>query len=62
MVTVATKLKKKKQNKKTLAPWNKSYDKLESVLKSRDIILLTKVHIVKLWLFQLSCVDVRVGP
>ena len=45
-----------------LAPWKKSYDKLESVLKSRDIILLTKVHIVKLWLFQLSCVDVRVGP
>ena len=25
---------------------------LDSVLKSRDITLLTKVHIVKLWFFQ----------
>ena len=30
-----------------LAPWRKSYDKLDSVLKSRDINLLTKVHLVK---------------
>ena len=29
-----------------LAPWKESYDKL-SVLKSRDITLPTKVHIVK---------------
>ena len=33
-----------------LAPWKKSYDKL-SVLKSRDITLLTKVHIVKAVVF-----------
>ena len=31
---------------------------LDSILKSRDITLLTKVHIVKLWLFQESCMDV----
>ena len=35
---------------------------LDSVLKSRDIILPTKVHIVKVCFFQLSCMDVRVGP
>ena len=29
-----------------LASWKESYDKL-SILKSKDIILLTKVHIVK---------------
>ena len=35
---------------KMLAPWKKSYDKL-SILKSRDITLLTKVHIVKAMVF-----------
>ena len=34
---------------------------LDSILKSRDITLLTKVHLVKLWFFQGSCMDVRVG-
>ena len=33
-----------------LAAWEESYDKL-SVFKSRDIILLTKVHIVKVVVF-----------
>ena len=33
-----------------LAPWKKSYDKL-SVLKSRDITLLTKVRLVKAMVF-----------
>ena len=32
---------------------------LDSVLKSRDITLPTKVHLVKV--FQWSCMDVRVG-
>ena len=32
---------------KTLAPWKKSYDNLDSVLKSRDITLPTKVRPVK---------------
>ena len=34
-----------------LAPCKKSYDKLESILKSRDIILLTKVRLVKAMVF-----------
>ena len=32
-----------------------------SVLKSRDITLPIKVHIVKVVVFQYSCTDVRVG-
>ena len=34
-----------------LAPWKKSYDQLESILKSRDITLSTKVHLVKAMVF-----------
>ena len=34
---------------------------LDSILKSRDITLPTKVHIVKVMVFQRSCMDVRVG-
>ena len=34
---------------------------LNSILKSRDITLLTKVHLVKAMVFQWSCMDVRVG-
>ena len=34
---------------------------LDSILKSRDIILLTKVPIVKAMAFPVSCTDVRVG-
>ena len=34
---------------------------LDSILKSRDITLPRKVHLVKLWFFQWSCMDVRVG-
>ena len=34
---------------------------LDSILKSRDITLPTKVHLVRLWFFQSSCMDVRVG-
>ena len=33
-----------------IASWQKSYDKL-SVLKSKDITLLTKVHIIKAIVF-----------
>ena len=35
---------------------------LDSILKSRDITLPTKVHLVRLWFFQWSCIDVNVGP
>ena len=34
-----------------LAPWKKSYDKPSSILKSRDITLPTKVHMVKAMIF-----------
>ena len=34
-----------------LAPWKKSYANLDSVLKSRNITLLTKVYIVKAMVF-----------
>ena len=34
---------------------------LNSIFKSRDITLPTKVHLVKLWFFLWSCMDVRVG-
>ena len=33
--------------KKTLAPWKKSYDQPRQHIKSRDIILPTKLHLVK---------------
>ena len=32
---------------------------LDSILKSRDMTLPTKVHLVKLWFFQWSCMDVH---
>ena len=34
---------------------------LDSILKSRDITLPTKVHLVKAMVFPVSCMDVRVG-
>ena len=34
-----------------LVPWKKSYDNLDSILKSRDITLPTKVHLVKAMAF-----------
>ena len=35
---------------------------LDGVLKSRDITLPTKVHLIKAMIFPVSCMDVRVGP
>ena len=34
-----------------LAPWKKSYDQIDSILKSRDIALPTKVHLIKAMVF-----------
>ena len=34
-----------------LASWKKSYDNLDRILKSRDIALQTKVHLVKAMVF-----------
>ena len=48
---------------KTLAPWKKSYDHLDGILKSRDITLLTKDCAVRATFFsQWSFRDVRAGP
>ena len=44
MMTAAMKLK-------IFAPWNKSYDQPRQYIKSRDITLLTKVHLVKALVF-----------
>ena len=40
----------------------KAVTNLDSILKSRNITLLTKVNIVKLWFSQKSRMDVRAGP
>ena len=34
---------------------------LDSIFKSRDITLPTKVHLVKAMVFPVACMDVRVG-
>ena len=47
--------------KRRLLLGRKVMTNLESILKSRDISLPTKVHLVKAMVFQWSCVDVRVG-
>ena len=38
-------------NEKMLAPWKKHYENLDSILKSKNITLLTKVQIVKAVVF-----------
>ena len=47
--------------KKCLLLGRKVMNNLDSILKSRDITLPTKVHLVKAMVFQWSCMDVRVG-
>ena len=47
--------------KRCLLLGRKAITNLASILKSRDITLLTKTRLVKLWFFQSSCMDVRVG-
>ena len=49
--------------KRRLLLGRKVLTKLDSILKSRHVALLTKIHLVKddLWYFQYSCMDVRVG-
>ena len=48
--------------KRWLLLGRKAMTNLDSILKSKDITLPTKVHWSKLWFFQWSCMDVRVGP
>ena len=47
--------------KRRLLLGRKVMTNLDNMLKSRDITLPTKVHLVRLWFFQWSCMDVRVG-
>ena len=39
----------------------KAMKNLDSILKSRDVIFPTKVHIIKAMAFPVVCMDVRVG-
>ena len=47
--------------KRRLLLGRKAMTNLDSILKSRDITLLTKSMQSRLWFFQWSCIDVRVG-
>ena len=47
--------------KRRLLVGRKVITNLDSILKSRDIALPTKVHLVKATFFQLSCMDVKFG-
>ena len=47
--------------KRRLLLGRKVMTNLDSILKSRDITLSTKVHLVKATVYQRSCMDVRVG-
>ena len=47
--------------KRRLLRGRKVMTDLDSILKSRDITLPTKVIQSKLWFFQQSCMDMRVG-
>ena len=40
----------------------KAKTNLDSVLKNKDITLLTKVRIVKAKVFLVACMDVKIGP
>ena len=48
--------------KRPLLLGRKAMTNLDSMLKSRDIALLVKVHIVKAMVFTVVMNDVRVGP
>ena len=47
--------------KRCLLLGRKFMTNLDSIFKSRDIILPTKVHLVKAWFFQWSCMDVSLS-
>ena len=48
--------------KRFLLLGRKAMTNLDGMLKSRDISLPTKVHLVKAMDFPVVCMDVRVGP
>ena len=45
-----------------LLPGRKAMTNLDSILKSRDITLPTKVHLVKAMVFPVVSMALRVGP
>ena len=47
--------------KRRLLLGRKVMTNLDTILKSRDITLPTKFHLVKVWFFLWSCMDVRDG-
>ena len=47
--------------KRRLLLGRKAMTNIDSILKSRDITLPTKICLVKAMVFQWSCMDVRVG-
>jgi len=47
--------------KRCLLLGRKVVTNLDSIFKSRDITLSTKVHLVKAMVFPVACMDVRVG-
>ena len=47
--------------KRGLLLGRKLMNNLDSILKSRDITLPTKVHLVKAMVFPVACMDVRIG-
>ena len=47
--------------KRRLLLWRKVMGNIDSILKSRDITLPTKVYLVKAMVFPVVCMDVRVG-
>ena len=49
------------ETKRSLLLGSKVITNLDSIFKSRDITLPTKVIQSRLWFFQWSCMDVRVG-
>ena len=55
MVTAVMKLRQ-------LLLGRKAMTNLDNVLKSREVTLLTKGHIVKAMVFPVAHTDVRVGP
>jgi len=48
--------------KRHLLLGRKAMTNLDSILKSNDITLLIKVHLVKAMVFPVVMMDVRVGP
>ena len=46
--------------KKTITPWKEVMTKLDSILKSSDITLSTKVCLVKAMVFPVASMDLRV--